>query len=608
MSRNDEEGTEKGRPALEIELPTPQVFGNVDEDDIDVVASAAAPPALPSPSAAARKGTAGALNGNSPVCSGRCLRHWVCVGIKSFGALGLAIAMGMAFIDWRVVEDSFVLRTRLLTSIFVGSLLFVALEDVLEANKSAVTLLSAGVMWTILAVSDHPDESVQGAEKLNHQTQAGLEEVGKILLFLLPAMGVCESVDHFNGFIPVAVLIRWLMAGSKERLKPIICLLTFTLCIVVDSMSATIVSLKIVRRLVPDDEYCRRQCGALVVLGANACVWSPIGEVTTAMLWIAGRITPPKIAAWLILPSVTSLLVPLGGICLMSLRRQEQLRLAREFGHRQAKPGTAPQSRKGNASAASSDAEAFDEELANERPELEEINLISDGISDAGTVDERITRGNVTALCLGIGSILSVPVLKMHTGLPPYFGMLFALGLMWAVTDALGLEPAGVAEGDASAKSAAPHGGPSGVMAALHKVDIAGLLFFAGVLQSVAALDSANILRSYAEKLRNSFGASPVAISTLLGLSSALVDNVPLVEAAIDMFEGVPVDDPLWQLVALCAGNGGSLLSTGGIAGVTFMSMEGVSFLWYMRNVSLWALTGFFSGIAVYQLQRLIVG
>merc|ERR1711924_388204 len=164
---------------------------------------------------------------------------------------------------------------------------------------------------------------------------------------------------------------------------------------------------------------------------------------------------------------------------------------------------------------------------------------------------------------------------------------------MWFVTDLLGF---GTPTHDKE------HSGRSGVMAALHKVDLASLLFFAGVLQSVAALHAAHILRAWAVMLKKAFGGSPVIISIALGISSSLVDNVPLVEAAIDMFDNVEVDSPLWQLVALAAGTGGSLLSTGGIAGVTFMGVEGISFMWYARNVTVYAILGFFSGILVYQL------
>merc|ERR1712125_136845 len=138
------------------------------------------------------------------------------------------------------------------------------------------------------------------------------------------------------------------------------------------------------------------------------------------------------------------------------------------------------------------------------------------------------------------------------------------------------------------------------------KVDLTGILFFTGVLLAVGALDSAGVLRHYASKLVDVFGSSPVSLCTVLGLSSSLVDNVPLVEATIDMFSEVSVDDPLWQLIALAAGTGGSILSIGSIAGVTLMSMQGVGFLWYVRNVSLWATLGFFMGIAVYQVERLV--
>merc|ERR1712129_256906 len=158
----------------------------------------------------------------------------------------------------------------------------------------------------------------------------------------------------------------------------------------------------------------------------------------------------------------------------------------------------------------------------------------------------------------------------MHTNLPPYFGMLFALGLLWFVIDLLGLGADAHAEEELR-EGSQPH---TGVIAALHNVDIAGLLFFAGIIQSVSALDAAHVLHDLAESLKRTFGGDPVAMSITLGLSSALVDNVPLVEAAIDMFHDTPVDDPLWQLIALAAGTGGSLLATGGIAGVTFMGVE----------------------------------
>eukprot|EP00930_Biecheleria_cincta_P057919 TRINITY_DN43781_c0_g1_i1.p1 TRINITY_DN43781_c0_g1~~TRINITY_DN43781_c0_g1_i1.p1 ORF type:complete len:590 (-),score=107.39 TRINITY_DN43781_c0_g1_i1:167-1936(-) len=500
--------------------------------------------------------------------------------LRGLVVLLLTAAMTTAFLDWRRVEDSDVLRSRLMSGIFACGLLAVAFE---LFDKSSVMLLCAGVMWTILAVSDHPKETKEGMARLEHQLEDGVGEVGKILLFLLPAMGLCESIDHFNGFAVVAHGARWAMAGRKRRLMPIIALFSFVLCTVVDSMSAMLVCLKTLRRLLPKDEVWRRQCGAMAVLGSNACVWSPIGEVTTAMLWIGGKISPGKIAAWLILPSLVSVLVPLACLWRITNGQFEE-------------PARAPVlTRSQEEDAAVHDGENEDDVDPGPKQEDDSNGLLTE--LPAFEKQEEVTYSSLFVFLLGIGCIITVPILKMHTDLPPYFGMLFALGLMWFTTDLLGIQ---------ADESATPESHTAGVVAALHKVDIAGLLFFAGVLQSVSALDSGNVLRGYAEQLKATFGDSPLLISSSLGLASSLVDNVPLVEAAIDMFDAVSIDEPLWQLVALAAGTGGSLLATGGIAGVTFMSVEGISFLWYFRNVSCWALVGFCSGIMTYQLQNLL--
>lgn len=198
-------------------------------------------------------------------------------------------------------------------------------------------------------------------------------------------------------------------------------------------------------------------------------------------------------------------------------------------------------------------------------------------------------------LGLGICCILTVPALKMLTGLPPYLGMLFALGVMWLCADTF-------AWGDPKANN----GHASGVIAALHKVDLSGLLFFTGVLLSVGCLNSAGVLHSYAGLMVETVGHNAALLSSLLGLSSAVVDNVPLVEAVIDMFGDTPKDDELWQLTALAAGTGGSILSIGSVAGVTFMSVEGISFIWYVQRVSFWALLGFAAGIGTYVLQDML--
>lgn len=223
------------------------------------------------------------------------------------------------------------------------------------------------------------------------------------------------------------------------------------------------------------------------------------------------------------------------------------------------------------------------------------------GLEEEPLKPEPITSTQILSLAIGIVVILLVPVLKIVSGLPPYLGMLLALGLMWLISELLHF--------DTQSMDDHGHGAiPRGVAAALHKVDLTGLLFFTGVLLCVGALDSAGVLTMYATMLVNSVGHSPVALCTFLGISSAIVDNVPLVEASIDMFKDVPTDDRLWQLVALAAGTGGSMLSVGSIAGVTLMSMEGVGFLWYCKRITPWAFLGFIFGIGAYQLQYTLAG
>jgi len=241
-------------------------------------------------------------------------------------------------------------------------------------------------------------------------------------------------------------------------------------------------------------------------------------------------------------------------------------------------------------------------------------------LEDASQLPE-ITGGKVAVLVMGVLCILMVPVLKMVTGLPPYLGMLLALGIIWFATDTVGFrQMARIAPPRAHSAhicDETPHTPEwavvqeptqsGSVVEVLHSLDLTGLLFFAGVLLAVSALDTVGVLEDYAELLVRVCGNSPVLICSLLGVSSAVVDNVPLVQAAVNMFgHTTPVDDPLWQLVALAAGTSRSILSIGSIAGVTLMTMEGVGCIWYCRKVSFWAALGFGLGIATYQLERML--
>lgn len=497
-------------------------------------------------------------------------------GLVRLLGIGLMVAvLVIAVMNWPpwVIESAHA-RVQVMSVLFAAGLFIVAVEDIVGINKSAMMMVLAAVMWTFLAVGYHPNNSKVGYMQLHEELNRGLEEVGSVLLFLLPAMGVVESIDHFDGFALVNMAIRRAIEGRKDRLMPIICILTFFLSSIIDNLTSTIVAVKILRRLAPENQEYRQLCGGLAVIAANAGgAWSPIGDVTTTMLWISDRISATKTVLWLFFPSLVAGVLPLWFLRCRARRLDSQTH--KESQRHKAKDKKGPN---------------WEQEPLKEDIDAEE--------------KEPITRKKITALIFGVFCILMVPGLKMGCGLPPYLGMLLALGLMWLLTDVLQMQGAHEEEVDSE-----DHGPPQGgVVSAMKKVDLTGLLFFTGVLLAIGALDAAGVLKQYATMITKLCKNSAVRLSILLGLSSALVDNVPLVEASIDMFRETPTDDPLWQLVALAAGTGGSTLAIGSIAGVTLMSMEHVGFLWYFRNVGLWAAVGFFCGIGVYQIQRLIFG
>mmetsp|Transcript_50407 Transcript_50407/g.117013 ORF Transcript_50407/g.117013 Transcript_50407/m.117013 type:complete len:551 (-) Transcript_50407:181-1833(-) len=479
--------------------------------------------------------------------------------LKVLGLGAMFVVVLISLLNWpaQLIEDE-VTHRRIMSALFLIGLFFVAVEDILEVDKSAVMLILAAAMWVFTAASYHPASSQEGYDLLHEHLKKGLQDVGSIILFLLPAMGVVESIDHYGGFSAVTYAIQRIIGGQRDRLMPIICLLCFFMSSVVDNLTATIVAVKILRHLVPHDEEWRRLCGGLAVLAANAGgAWSPIGDVTTTMLWVQNKITSTKTVASLFLPSFVAGIFPLAGLWFQARRAAVR------------HPGPSPE------------------------PEAAHVQ-----------------RSGLVVLVTGIACILMVPVLKAWTGLPPYLGMLLALGIVWVIADSLELSADG--DGKASVQDCEQpqqeeRGPRGGVPAALHQVDLTGLLFFTGVLLAVVALDSAGVLMRYARFLEDHVGENPTVLCGLLGISSAIVDNVPLVEAAIEMFDEVPTDAPLWQLLALTAGTGGSILSIGSIAGVTLMGMEGVGFLWYLRKISLWAFIGFALGIGMYELQRALI-
>jgi len=578
---------------------------------------AAAPESLPSTGASTPnfeselKGseTAPKRKSRLPGAMFACRRSLKVLGVT---LIALVLLVGLFNFPARLI-DSKALKPHLMTVLFLTGLVLVVLEDHVGVNKAAIMLMVSASMWTFLAVGFHPRTTEKGHEELTHHLNKGLLDVGAIILFLLPAMGVVESIDHFDGFAVVTHAISKATQGRKDLLMPILGVLCFFMSAVIDNLTATIVCLKLLRHAVGEDKHLRHTIGGLVVIAANAGgAWSPVGDVTTTMLWLANKITVGNTIAWLILPSLIVTIFPLAGMWWQAVREARRAAKCTDSGALGGPAGDAAA-----AGAAAENGEISGSPGADERSSRDSSNATaSDFLQDQRS---GVTRGKVAVLCMGVACILMVPVLKMATGLPPYLGMLLALGIMWFVTDTVCFQhfariasPEVEPTMDGTPRTPAPslsHGAdrPGSVVEALHKMDLTGLLFFAGVLLAVGALDTAGVLTSYAEMLVRLCGHSPVAICTLLGVSSAIVDNVPLVQASINMFgETTPIDDPLWQLIALAAGTGGSILSVGSIAGVTLMTMEGVGYLWYCRRVSLWAALGFFLGIGTYQLEHVL--
>ncbi|KAJ7561731.1 hypothetical protein O6H91_03G038900 [Diphasiastrum complanatum] len=443
-------------------------------------------------------------------------------------ALGTFAAAGAA-----TIGDSWVFKHQTLAmslAFFLGyaGIIF---EELLAFNKSGVALLMAVTLWTIHSRAASPDIAVQ------HLSNS-FKEVGEILFFLLGAMAIVEIVKEYQGFKLVTNLIS---TRNPRRLLWVVGGITFVVSSVLDNLASTIVMVSLLQKLVLDTEQ-RKFLGAVVVIAANAGgAWTPIGDVTTTMLWINGRISTFRTMQDLFLPSVISLAVPLA---LMSIFR-------------------------------------FSDKGTKEREPLltsKQMTLL--------TSEEMAPQGHLV-FGIGIGTLLFVPIFKSLTGLPPYLGMLFGLGVLWILTDAIHFD-------DLEHQNLK-------VPRALSRVDIQGVLFFLGILLSVGSLKSAGILQELAAYLDAHIPRIELTAAAI-GLATALLDSVPLVAAAMEMYSisTFPTDSQLWQLVAYCAGTGGSLLIMGSAAGVTFMGIERASFLWYFKKVSAFALAGYAAGLATY--------
>ncbi|KAL3917605.1 MAG: hypothetical protein SGILL_004632 [Bacillariaceae sp.] len=418
--------------------------------------------------------------------------------------------------------------------IFVLGYIGIIFEEVFEFNKAAVALLMSTGLWVTYA--DYFESSGVASNTVLEQLGEQLSEVSDICFFLLAASTIVEVVDAHQGF---KVVTNQITTTSKKSLFWTIGFLTFFLSAILNNLTVTIVMCSLLKKLVPQEDD-RKLFGAMVVVAANAGgVWTPIGDVTTTMLWINNQLST--------IPTVTELFVP-SIVCLVASL-------------------------------------AF---LVNQVEEDESLEN-----SSLPEPSELAPRGKLV-FASGIVSLLCVPVFAELTGLPPYLAMLTGLGAMWTLTDIIHMGE----DGEEELK----------VPEALAKLDTAGILFFLGILMSIGVLDKSGLLKDLAIFLSNNLPSLDI-IATVIGLASALIDNVPLVAATMGMYDiaDYATDDRLWQLIALCAGTGGSILVIGSASGVALMGLEKVDFLWYARKVSIGAAVGYFAGIATYLVQDAVL-
>ncbi|MGM3387423.1 sodium:proton antiporter NhaD [Stutzerimonas stutzeri] len=450
----------------------------------------------------------------------------------------------------------------LMAVVFFIGYLCIALEHPLRIDKAALAILTAVLCWTLLVLgADSILPLVQGgdavaasaSETVVESLRHHLGEISEILFFLLGAMTIVELIDSHEGF---KVITDRIQTRKRVHLLWIIGFLTFFLSAALDNLTTTIVMVSLLRKLIRGRPE-RWLFVGVVVIAANAGgAWSPIGDVTTTMLWIGNQITASGVIVGLFLPSLVCLLVPL---LILSFRMRGEVPRPAARAHlaESNPPETTPFER----------------------------NLV---------------------LALGLAALVFVPVFKTVTHLPPYMGILFGLGVLWVTTEFLHRD------------KEHEHRHPLSVVGVLRKVDTPSVLFFLGILLAVAALATAGHLTQVAVALRDSLGHI-YPINYTIGLLSAVVDNVPLVAGAMKMYPLVSpaalasaapadanwlsqfvVDGNFWEMLAYCAGTGGSTLIIGSAAGVAAMGMEKISFTWYVKHVSLLAFLGYTAGAVTY--------
>ena len=438
--------------------------------------------------------------------------------------------------------------TVLIVTVFCIGYLCIALESVTKINKAAIALLMCVFCWTLLMMGPgayYPEVAGSGvvhhiAEVIEHH----LGDAAGTLFFLMGAMTIVEIVDTNGGFNFVRDTLK---TRSKRKLMWRMAFMTFFLSAILDNLTTSIVMIMVLRKLVQKRED-RLIYAALVVISANSGgAFSPIGDVTTIMLWIKGVITTQGVLTEIFIPSLVSMLVP-AFILQYSLK------------------GKFPK----------------------------EQNLPKADVSQFTKTQRDII------FWLGVGGLCFVPVFKTLTHLPPFMGILLVLGILWTVTEIFHYN---TSEEDTMAKR---------VSDIMTKIDLSTIMFFLGILMAVAVLQEVGVLTALGEGLNEAFSGNYYVINGIIGVLSSIVDNVPLVAGCMGMYPVAPegamaIDGIFWQLLAYCAGVGGSMLIIGSAAGVVVMGLEKITFGWYMKKMTWVAVVGYLAGMFVYWLERTFI-
>ena len=438
--------------------------------------------------------------------------------------------------------------TICIVTLFVIGYLCIALESLTRVNKAAVALLMCVGCWTLLMFGPAQYYPAIVASDVVHHIAEVIEhhlgDAAGTLFFLMGAMTIVEIVDSNGGFNFVRDAIK---TRSKRKLMWRVAFMTFFLSAILDNLTTSIVMIMVLRKLV-QSRGDRMLYAALVIISANSGgAFSPIGDVTTIMLWIKGVITTQGVLTEIFIPSLVSMIIP---AAIISLQLNGK----------------------------------FDKEQNLPKAEVSQFTKVQRDI----------------IFWLGVGGLVFVPVFKTLTHLPPFMGILLVLGILWTVTEIFHYN---ISEDDTMAKR---------VSDIMTKIDLSTIMFFLGILMAVGVLQEIGVLTMLGEGLNEAFAGNYYLINGIIGVLSSIVDNVPLVAGCMGMYpvaaEGaMAVDGIFWQLLAYCAGVGGSMLIIGSAAGVVVMGLEKITFGWYMKKITWIVFVGYIAGILVYWLEKALL-